>query len=537
MAANELEIGDDGRVRLRRPALPGTPRPGEPRYALLYLRLSEMTDPEQMAGRIEALRALATGLGFIVPADGVRIENDMDGDKPKNASAFKRKRITITLEDGTTMVVWRVIRPVFAGIIADLQAGRAHAMFAEDIDRIARDPRDLEDLIDVSEHHGAVIHSKTAGQVNLATNDGITMARVMLAFANMSSRATARRVAEGHDRYFGKSYRGGQCGYGFSPDPESAEYRRRLVHHPEQAEVIRAAYDDLLDRRVKLREVLAGLRERGVPTMRGGQWTQTTLKSVLIKPAVAGLDNHNGDLRPGPWEPIVSVERWTQMVTLLCAPERRRRGPSPTPSKYMLSLIAVCGVCGAQATGSKMGPKAKRGPRYMCQGGWHVTRSVDRLDQLVGAVAVGRLSMPDAADLLKPPPPLAATEAARWEAQTARLRRLIREKNTLHTEGLIDGDQARADLTRLRGELAEAEAALRAPAGPDPLAEFRGRPAAAVWASMGTARRRAVLQALMERVVIHPVPDRGRRVFNPELIEIVWRDETRPPAEVVGAVV
>jgi hypothetical protein len=71
----------------------------------------------------------------------------------------------------------------------DLRAGRANALLAEDRDRIARDPRDLEDLIEIAEHHGAVVQSASAGEVNLTTGDGITMARVLCAFA---SRDTAR---------------------------------------------------------------------------------------------------------------------------------------------------------------------------------------------------------------------------------------------------------------------------------------------------------------------------------------------------------
>jgi site-specific DNA recombinase len=524
-------IGDDGEVAVLQPLAP----PGQPdngvRYALLYLRLSDLDHEAALTGRAEMLRKLADGLGYTVPPDGLRIENDMDGDKPKPASAFKRKRVILTMDDGTEVVQYRVIRPVFQGIMRDLAAGRAHAMLAEDLDRIARDPRDLEDCIDVTEHHGADIRSRTPGQINLTTGDGITMARVLVAFANKASRDTGRRVSDSHNRLFGTTFRGGDGGFGFRPDQHAPKYAKRLLQEPAEAAIIKAAYADILDRNIALSAVAKELRERGLTTRRGGRWDTTSLRGALLKPSVAGYDAHGDRLAAVPWIPaIVTPERWRAMIAKLEDPSRRR-GPQNVPHRrYLLSGLAKCGECGAGMSGSTRGTRRPY-PVYVgrCR---HAMRKADRVEPQIVATVLRRLSMPDAADLLKPPPPVSEGEAERLRAEVQTVRRLMGEKRQLHTEGLIDLADLRRELAGLRARLADAEVALAAPSAPDPLAEFRGRPAEEVWADLTMARRRAVIALLFSSIVIHRAGGRGhgRWHVSPDHVQVTWREEARPAA-------
>src|SRR5260370_14817646 len=143
----------------------------------LYLRLSDLRNEEALDGREAKLRAEAGRLGWTVHR--VVVENDLNGGgKPKPASAYKRVKITIDGEEK-----WRVDRPEFRSVIADLMARRATALLAEDLDRLARDPRDLEDLIDCAERKGAVIRSLSSGAIHLGTGDGRALARAACAFS------------------------------------------------------------------------------------------------------------------------------------------------------------------------------------------------------------------------------------------------------------------------------------------------------------------------------------------------------------------
>jgi DNA invertase Pin-like site-specific DNA recombinase len=78
-------------------------------------------------------------------------------------------------------------------LLGDLAEGAIDAVKGHDLDRVARDRRDLEDLIDVCEMTGRRAPSVT-GNLDLFHDGGITMARVAVAMANQASRDTSRRV-------------------------------------------------------------------------------------------------------------------------------------------------------------------------------------------------------------------------------------------------------------------------------------------------------------------------------------------------------
>jgi DNA invertase Pin-like site-specific DNA recombinase len=95
-----------------------------------------------------------------------------------------------------------VVRPEFELLLRDLMNGVVEGIVVYDLDRLARRPTDLErviDLFDAAAKSGrrlwfATVHDK----IDLSSPDGLTLARVMVAFANKSSRDTARRVASKH---------------------------------------------------------------------------------------------------------------------------------------------------------------------------------------------------------------------------------------------------------------------------------------------------------------------------------------------------
>ena len=152
----------------------------------------------------------------------------MDND----ASAFKRRRIT--LPDGR--VELRTVRPGFRRALDMLAAGEADGLIALDLDRACRDPRDLEDLIDVVEAKNPRVPVESVhGSLKLANDADVTMARVLVSVANKSSRDTARRVAPARQRQAENGvYGGGRRPFGYEPDGVT-------VRPSEAAEIVKAA--------------------------------------------------------------------------------------------------------------------------------------------------------------------------------------------------------------------------------------------------------------------------------------------------------
>jgi site-specific DNA recombinase len=130
----------------------------------------------------------------------VVVENDLvskDG-KVRGVSAFKRRKVR--LPDGRHE--WRTFRPGLRLSLDLLGRGEHDGFIPLDADRAFRDPRDLEDLIDIVEEHNVPVESVT-GSLRLANDADITMARVMVAMATRShgtSRAASRRLANAKHR-------------------------------------------------------------------------------------------------------------------------------------------------------------------------------------------------------------------------------------------------------------------------------------------------------------------------------------------------
>lgn len=115
-----------------------------------------------------------------------------------DTSAYRKRKVKVTDASGNEYWGYRVIRPVWHQALQRLREGEADGLVVYDLDRLARDPRDLEDAIEVVEHYGKTIVSATASEIDLTTESGVLAARLAVMIANKSSADTARRVSRAH---------------------------------------------------------------------------------------------------------------------------------------------------------------------------------------------------------------------------------------------------------------------------------------------------------------------------------------------------
>jgi site-specific DNA recombinase len=490
-----------------------------PRCAVVYTRISdaraEVNDRTSEQGRRRKVtstgvedqerrcRELAQRLSWTVSR--VIVEND--------TSAFKRRKVT--LPDGRREQ--RTVRPGWRKMLDLLATGRADGLIALDLDRSARDPRDLEDLIDVVESRSPRIPVESVtGSLRLANDADVTMARVMVAVANKASRDTARRVAAARQRQavHGR-YGGGSRAFGYERDGKT-------VCPDEAAEIVKAAQAILAG--VSLREVTAGLRRCGLPTVYGGPWHTSTVRGMLLSPRLAGIKAYHGEeVGKAEWPAILEESTWRGVVAILTDPARRTSPPITSPSpKWLLSLIAKCGVCGQTVS---VGGGRKDNPSYVCRGRTsHLRRVARPTEDFVSRVIIARLSQPDAVELLTRQPEIDTAVLNREvTAARARLDALAR----MFGNGDIDVRQLQEGTAVAKEDLKRAEDSLAAAAPRDSLAGFAGREdAAQIWAKLDIGRKRTIVKTLVE-VTFMP-RGRGGRLpgggyFDPTGILITWK--------------
>jgi len=330
----------------------------KPRAAILLVRISDdkAGDAAGVGRQEEDGRALADRLGWDIAE--VIVEND--------TSAYKRRKVR--RPNGTTEL--RTVRPGFRTTLEKLASGERDGLLAYDLDRVARDPRDLEDLIDVVESRKPHIPvMSVTGSLRLDDDSGIAMARIMVTIANKSSRDTARRVARKHEALAaeGKPGGGGFRGYGFTEkgrevvEEEAAVLREigaRILGDwdgwtPEQ----RAAVDPNAGE--TLHAIAQDLNRRKAPSATGAPWNGRSIASVVTKASVAGLRSHKGEIvGKAVWDAIIPRERWEQICERLA-----QRGPANDLTlQRWLNGALHCSRCGHLLEGCF----GNGGPRYWC---------------------------------------------------------------------------------------------------------------------------------------------------------------------------
>jgi site-specific DNA recombinase len=473
----------------------------------LYLRLSDGRREEALDGREARLRAEAARLGWTVHR--VVTENDVTEDgELKPASAFKRRKITTP----SGKVEYRTVRPGFRSVLADIAAGVS--LLAEDLDRVCRDPRDLEDLIDACAASGTSARSLSG---SLTFTDGgtdgeVTTARIMVTMANKSSRDTSRRVADARERLAGTSYQGGRRPFGYQVMEGTAKYARNLVVDETEAAAIRKAATDVLDHGVSLKAVAREWRASGMPTVTGVPWSAESVRDCIIKPTVAGKTVKRGEIIDAPWAPVLDVDVWQRLVDKLTDPSRKTgRGNEP---RWLASGFSTCGICQApmKVTGS-----STRGQAYVCSASAHLRRVAKPVDEYLEREIIARLSQDDIADLLRPP----ARQGTDTGALRAESRKLTERKAALgrmFAAGDIDEGTLRAGTRTIKERLAVIDAQLAVSDAPDPLADFRNAPAETVWNSLSVARKREVARLL---ATVTFLPARRGQKFSDETVLVV----------------
>jgi len=137
---------------------------------------------------------------------------------------------------------------------------------------------------------------------------------------------------------------------------------KRLVAHPDQAPILRRAYDLFLECRSQaaVREYLTAVAPR--------KWTTTAVKRLLTNVAYKGVFQFGDWRKEDAWTPVVDPEIWEAVQDALGQPGRRS-GRAETADDYVYHLRdrVVCPHCGCPCTQASHHGKTTRVHYYVCQ--------------------------------------------------------------------------------------------------------------------------------------------------------------------------
>jgi site-specific DNA recombinase len=166
----------------------------------------------------------------------------------------------------------------------------------------------------------------------------------------------------------------------------------------------------------------------------------------------------------------------------------------------------------------------RRAPSYTCPAN-HVRRNAVELDGFVETIILERLSRPDAAELLAPDRP---GDTAALHAEDAGLRARLDELARPYAVGVIDARQLEAGSSQIRTQRETITARLGAASRGSVLAGVADAvDPAKVWEGLDLSRRRAIVEVLLDVVILRTKrggPRRkGESSFDPESVRIEWK--------------
>ena len=273
-----------------------------------------------------------------------------------------------------------------------------------------------------------------------------------------------------------------------------------------------------------MRSIATDWNTRGVVTARGKQWSNLTLRRMLMNPTYAGLRTYRGKVvGPGDWPPLIDADTHHDLVVFLT--DSSRRPATSFERRHMGSGVYVCGKCRG-----RMYATVPHGPdrmTYACRSGYNLARLGAPLDEYVEMVVLEYLRGSDIHLLLHDG---RKVDMGELHAKRAALQARLDNLAAMFAEGAIDGSQLRRGTSELRAQLAGIDNQLTELARRNPVADLLAARKAVEkrWAALSADMKGKVIGELMTVTVLPPPRgvkgvtidrDTEARIINPDYVD------------------
>jgi site-specific DNA recombinase len=464
--------------------------------AFIYCRISQDRDGAGLgvSRQEEDCRKLAADRGLTVTR--VFVDNDV--------SAYSGKK-----------------RRGYSEMLDALQRGEASVVLCWHTDRLHRSPVELEAYIDVCKAHEVRTFAVKSGELDLATDSGQMIARMLGAAARYESDQKATRVRRAMEQ---KALKGEWLG---GPRPFGWQFVDGVPEpHPVEAAVVADVCNAVLQGQ-SLGSIVAGLNASGITTSVGKPWGYAQLRQMLVRPRNAGLSDWKGEIvGPSTFPALVSEDVWRAVVSMLTDPRRRRS--QSNKARHMLAGIAQC-HCGALVrSASATGRSGEKYTIYRCpeKGRGHVGKRISLVDSVVdrNMVAYRIIAARHRGDNNP------SEEAKGLEIEAAALRERLNELALLAADGRITTGQLVASTARIRASLEELEnrLELQVMAAHRPQDSYQlsepdmTSPEALEWFDSSIDARRDYVRQVCN-VILLPHGKGSPRVFDADTVQVVLK--------------
>ena len=454
----------------------------------IYARISSDREGDQLGVRrqIEDCQRLAAERGWVVV--DLYVDDDI--------SAWSGKR-----------------RPEYERLLVDLRSGRIDGVVVWHLDRLHRQPRELEAFLDICDAAKIETLACVTGHIDLGSHVGRLMARMLGSVAKYESDHKSERILRKHEELAtaGKPSGGGSRPFGYEAD--------KVTIRASEAAVVRDMARRFLAGQ-SIKSISADLIERRITGANGGRMEPNYVRRLLNSPRIGGMREHKGEvIGEAVWPGIISKADSAKIRAILADPERNthRHG-----RRYLLRRLLRCGQCGEYLHSRPRGETR----RYVCvkdPGCGHCYINADEVEMWTVEAAFRRLDTPELAAALAEVN-ADDPEAERWQEEVDQAQEQLEELAAAYASREITMGEwrvARGPIEERRNDarkqLARASRVTVLDGWVGNSAELRE-----VWAELDMTRQHAIISAVLDHVEVGPAR-RGYNRFDWSRLEPRWR--------------
>ena len=408
-------------------------------------------------------------------------------------------------------------RPQYVRSLHDLETGTIDGLLVYDLDRLHRQPSELESFIELCSRLRLTNVASVSGDIDLTTPDGQFQARILGAVAKKESDDKSRRIRRKHEEIAanGRVSGGGSRPYGYEHDKKTIR--------PAEAAIIAECAKRLLAGE-PVRTIAADLIARGVPTSTGGQWAPQSLTRMLKSARISGQREHKGEIvATAEWPGIISVEDGAAIRALLGNPNRRT---NKAARRYLLGGILACSHCGERLvarprSGGKRRYACAKGPGFSGCGKTYI--NADDVETFVTEAALHRL---DSKELKRSQEQRQrkAPNAQRWLSEMEAAQAHLDELAAAYGQREFSLQEWMAARKPIEQRLTAARKQLANVSRTNVLDGYLGNSdkLRAEWDSLDLSQQHAIIAGVIDSVVVGPARP-GYNRFDESRLTPVWR--------------
>ncbi len=259
-------------------------------------------------------------------------------------------------------------RPELTRLIELVKKKEINNVLVYKLDRLTRSVKDLINLIELFEQYNCSFSSVTE-KLDTSNAVGRMFIKIIGIFAEFERENLAERVSFGYEektRQGNYTNTNGVYGYDYIVG------KGDLVINEEEAELVRLTYQNYLSGKAMI-SIAKDYNLRNVPTKRGGDWSQSTIQSILTNETYLGRVRYGVNKKiknkafivESEHEPIIDEYTFKKVQNMIKKRKHFNVKKFPSENAYF-GLVLKCSHCGARFHAKQQSHNGKLYITYYC---------------------------------------------------------------------------------------------------------------------------------------------------------------------------